>query len=394
MSDPFSDALRHALSKRQASDLLRKRRLITPIDAVHVEIDGRPFTNFASNNYLGLTHHPKIVAAVHNANTHLGLGSGASALITGHTPAHAAAEASIAQWKSAQAAVLLPSGYQATHAAIQTFAALAKTSPNGVRFLIDKLTHASLIDAVRGSDQPFRLFPHNNLSKLSRLLSESPAGQLQIVVTESIFSMDGDAADLAGLAQLKEKHPFALLLDEAHASGVYGPSGAGYAAEVNLSNIVDVSIVTLSKAIGAAGGAVCATQQFCDALVNFGRAYIYSTAVPPAVGAAASAAIEVMRDEPERQQRVRELATRVRRALLPLGVTPDDSPIIPIILGEAAKALAAAKSLEDEGLLVIAVRPPTVAHGSSRLRITLSCEHSDAEVSALIAAVETAARPA
>jgi 8-amino-7-oxononanoate synthase len=196
--------------------------------------------------------------------------------------------------------------------------------------------------------------------------------------------MDGDRADLAGLAQLKATHPFVLLLDEAHATGVYGPDGGGLALELGLSGCVDVSVVTLSKAIGCTGGAVCGSRALCDAVVNFGRAGIYSTNFPAPVAAAATEAIAVMRDEPQRQRRVRALSRHVREQLRPRFVLPEgESPIIPIVLGEEARALQAAKTLHDAGLLVIAVRPPSVPRGLSRLRVTVSCDHSDAEIESL-----------
>ena len=324
-----------------------------------------------------------MIGAIERATRECGGGAGASALISGYSPAHASAEAALATWKGTESAVLLPSGYQANLAAVQTIAGVVEVRGARVRFLLDKLAHASLIDAVRACDQSFRTFSHNDLSRLQRLLEERDADEMQVVVTESIFSMDGDATPLAGLADLKRKHDFVLLLDEAHASGVYGPNGSGYAAECGMSEIV-----TLSKGLGCIGGAVCAKRSFCEALINFGRAYVYSTAIPPAIAAACEAAIRVMRDEPARQARVRELARKVRAAVNQSG----DSPIVPVIVGEERAALNAAAKLEEAGMLVVAVRPPSVPKGSSRLRVTLSCEHSDAEVDQLIRAVKTLAQ--
>jgi 8-amino-7-oxononanoate synthase len=374
------------LSQRRDRALLRGRMTLKQIDAVHVEVDGKRYVNFASNDYLGLTHHPQVLAAASNASA---AGSGAAGLITGQTEAHARCEQAIARWKATEAAVLLPSGYQANLAAVQSLAAIGQTYPQGARFLVDKLAHASLIDAVRATDVPMRVFPHNGIPKLRRLLQEADPNQLQIVLTESIFSMDGDAADLAAIAEIKARYPFVLLLDEAHGSGVYGPDGAGYAAESELSHAVDVSIVTLSKAIGCSGGAVCSSKLFCDALLNFGRAYMYSTSVSPFICESVQAAIKVMQHEPWRRQRVRELSASVRTRLRGSGMKiPDgDSPIIPIVLGEETAALKAAEKLKDDGLLVVAVRPPTVPPLSSRLRITLSCAHSDEEIERLIQAV-------
>jgi 8-amino-7-oxononanoate synthase len=375
----LNDLFEQEFTRRAAEHQLRTRIPITPIDAVHVEIDGKRYVNFASNDYLGLTHHPSVIRAAQEALARYGAGSGASALASGYTGAHRSAEDAIGRWKETQMVVLLPSGYQAAHAIVQTL------SLEGVRFLLDKWCHASLVDAVRGSGAEFRIFPHNHLEKLDRLLTDAPPAQPQVVITESIFSMDGDAADLAGLATLKRKHPFFLVLDEAHGSGVYGKNGSGYAAEKGFADIVDVSLVTLSKAAGIVGGAICASKSFCEGVVNWGRAYIYSTAIPPATASAIEAAISVMKQEPQRQQRVRNSARQMRNELNRAGhqISDGDSPIIPIILGSEKRALDAANHLREKQILAIAIRPPTVARETSRLRITLSCEHSDEEIEML-----------
>ena len=388
-NDSLDPLLAAALASRRAAHLLRSRQIVRPLGAVHVEIDGRRLINFSSNNYLGLTHHPKVITAIADAARDAGGGAASSGLISGYTDRHASAEAALAKWKGTEAAVLLPSGYQANHAAMQTLAAASEAAGRKVRFLLDKLAHASLIDGTRGSGLPFRTFGHDDTTKLARLLDDAAPDEVQIVVTESIFSMDGDAAALADIVALKQRRHFVLLVDEAHGSGVYGDGGAGYAAELNLTWAVDVFIVTLSKSLGLAGGAVCATKSFCDALINFGRAYIYSTSAPPMIAAACEAAIEVMREEPQRQQRVRGLARRTRDRFLAGGLKfpPGDSPIIPLILGQESRAIAVADALRTEGLLVLPVRPPTVPRGSSRLRITLSSEHSDEEVDRLIESV-------
>ena len=403
------DHLESVLNLRERDQLRRHRRVVRPIDSVHVEIDGVAYVNFSSNNYLGLTHHPRVIEAVRAAAAAFGVGAAASPLITGHTAAHAAAEAALAAWKGTESALLLPSGYQANHAAVQTIVAVAEASGKAARFLVDRLAHASLIDAVRDSARSrLRVFHHNDLDKLQRLLerrndddndarnheNDAASDHFDVVVTESIFSMDGDAAPLRELAALKRKHPFFLLLDEAHGSGVYGAAGAGYAAELGVGDAVDASIVTLSKALGCGGGAICGSQKFCDAVVNFGRAYIYSTSVPTSVAAAGEAAIGVMAREPQRQARVRALATRVRASLAAAGlmVAAGDSPIIPIVFGSEQAALAAAAELDEAELLVLAVRPPTVPRGTSRLRVTLSSEHSDGEVNYLIDRLARAAR--
>ena len=394
--DAWERAVRERLARLAEHNLHRRRRVARPIDATHIEVDGRAYVNFASNSYLGLSNHPGVIAAAVEAARVCGAGAGASPLVTGYGPAHIAAEQRIARWKGTEAAVLLPSGYQANVAAVQALAAVGGDvaggdgdSFGGVRFLLDKLAHASLIDAVRASGAPFRVFAHNHLQKLERLLRDADPSQVQVVVTESIFSMDGDAADLAGLAALKRRVPFVLLLDEAHASGVYGPGGAGLAAELGLGGVADVSVVTMSKALGCAGGAICASAAVAELVVNLGRAYVYSTHIPPPVAAAGAAAIDVLAEEPQRQQRVRELARRVRCRLAEAGmiVPTGDAPIIPVILGSEEAAMAAASGLQNDGLWVVPIRPPTVPRGSSRLRITLCSEHTDEEIERLLAAV-------
>jgi 8-amino-7-oxononanoate synthase len=382
-----------ALEQREQSGLRRRRQAVHCTDATHLEWQGKRYVNFASNDYLGLSHHPAVVKAVADSTKKSGVGSGAAGLISGYTDAHQSCEQAIARWKGTEAAILLPSGYQANLTAVQTIqSAVGSRQPAGVRFLIDKLAHASLIDALRASEASFRVFPHNHMGKLERLLSTADKGQLQVVLTESIFSMDGDSADLEGLASLKQKYNFVLLLDEAHGTGVYGVNGSGYASECGFSQVADVTVITLSKAVGLSGGAVCGSPEFIEALTNFGRAWIYSTMMPPMIAAGIEAAIEVMAREPRRQQHVRELAKRVRDELRQreLDVPEGDSPIVPVILGNEIAAMKAADDLREKGLFVGAVRPPTVPKGRSRLRIALSCEHTNEEVDRLLSALHHA----
>ena len=386
---PWPDLLRQHQAHRQSLHLLRQRRSVHRLDVTQVQIDGRVFIDFRANDYLGLSHHPAVVQAVVESTQRAGWGSGASPLLGGWPPEIQQAERAIAQWKQTESALLLPSGFQANVAAVGTFAAIARRANRPLRFLADKQIHASLIDAIAMTGLPLRLFPHNQFAKLRRLLTDQSADAIDVVVTESIFSMDGDAANLQELVRIKEQQPFQLLVDEAHGSGVYGEGGAGYVAEHGLSSAVDVTIVTLSKALGGIGGAVCGSTLFCDAVVNEGRSYIYSTGIPAAVGAAAMAALKVMRDEPQRQQRLRMAARwfRERLAAGGLALPAGDSPIVPVILGSEQAALDAAAELERRGMLVAAVRPPTVPRGSSRLRITLSSEHNRDELDLLGATI-------
>jgi 8-amino-7-oxononanoate synthase len=389
-----------ALQARQHEHLLRRRVTCRHLDATHVEIAGRRMVNFATNDYLGLAWHPRVREAAGAAARSHGAGSGASALVSGYTDLHAQAEEEIARWKGTQAAVILPSGYQANLAAIVAIAKAAESTGRPIRLLMDKLVHASLIDAVALSGCRFRVFPHNGIEKLSRLLvvgdkngdaSRFPAEPppLDVIVTESIYSMDGDAAPVKRLAELSAASSAAWLLDEAHGTGVYGQHGSGYAAEQGVS--ADVTIVTLSKAMGCSGGAVCGSRALCDAIVNFGRAYVYSTALPPPTVASVLAALAVMRDEPSRQARVRELGVRVRAQLasLPLDtkITGGDSPIIAVVVGDAQQAIGISQRMADAGYWIPAIRPPTIPPNQSRLRITLSSEHSDTEIDGMIAAM-------
>ncbi len=402
----WSSAITDSLQQRVVSSTLRQRRSVRILDATHVRLektdsrlypDSSPghetLINFASNNYLGLTHHPRVIESFTAVAREHGVGSGAAALVTGHTTEHENAECALAKWKGTESAVLATSGFAANQAAVQALATVAARTPGkpGARFLVDKLAHASLIDAVRNTGS-FRVFPHNNIEKLRRLLAAADPDQMQVVVTESIFSMDGDAADLPGIVALKREFPFFVVLDEAHASGVYGPNGAGYACELGLQDQIDLTVVTLSKALGCSGGAVCGSRSTIDAVVNFGRPYIFSTSIPPAVAAAAATAIDVLCTEPARQQRLRSMSADIRNRLQTTGLLlpPGDSPILPIILGGEAETLAAAARLQSLGILTVAVRPPTVPRGSSRLRITLSSEHTPAEIDQLVNALADA----
>ncbi|MBC7783378.1 MAG: 8-amino-7-oxononanoate synthase [Burkholderiales bacterium] len=385
MSD-LDHLIDNVLDLRREAHLLRSRRVFTPIDSTHVLFDGRRLTNFCSNDYLGLTHHPRMLAAIREVYQ---AGAGAAGLISGHSPMHASAEAAIAKWKQTEAALLMPSGYQANLAAIQTLHAIAVSGGRAIRFIVDKLAHASLIDAIRQTAAPMRVYPHNGVDKLARLLNDAPADELQVVVTESIFSMDGDAADLPAIVALKNRREFVLVVDEAHGSGVYGPGGSGLVAELGLREGVDISIITLSKTLGIAGGAICASRRLIDAVLNLGRAYIYSTAISPIIARLATEAIAILHDEPQRQIRIREIARRVRAELNNKGVSipPGDSPIIPVRMDTEERAIIEAERLADRGMLIMPVRPPTVPRGTSRLRVTLSSQHTDADVSKLIAAL-------
>ncbi len=335
-------------------------------------LDGRSVVSFASNDYLGLSVHPAVVAAAHEAMERYGAGAGASRLVTGSRPVHAELEWALAAWKGAEAAVCFPTGFAAN---LGTLGALGGP---GVRVLSDELNHASIIDGCRLSRSVLAVYRHADLAHLEELLVAG-AGTPTMVVTDTVFSMDGDAAPLDGLVALCARHDALLVLDEAHA--VLGP----HLPATHDGTIVRVG--TLSKTLGALGGFVAAGPDVVDLLVNRARPYIFSTALPPADAAAALAALRVVCSEEGAALtgRLAALVDRVAEA----GLVPPShrSPIIPVVFGPEQAALDASAALLDEGLWVPAIRPPTVPAGTSRLRVTLSAAHTDEDVSRLLDAL-------
>ena len=342
--------------------------------------------NFAANDYLGLSHHPALLEASQRATAQRGTGAGASRLVTGTDAAVIALEEHLAAWKEKEAALVFSSGYAA---ALGTVPALVGKSDT---IILDKLAHASLIDAARLSGATVRVFPHNQVAKLEALLQKLSTARAQeqsrvLVITESIFSMDGDAALLREIVELKDKYDAWLLVDEAHATGLYGPTGAGLVAEMDLSPRVEIVMGTLSKALGSVGGYIAGSRTLIDWLVNRARSFIYSTALPPGAIAVSHAAIDLARG-PEGAALRAKLRENIAHfhAGLPTGwkkQAPSSSAIQPLICGEAAAALRLAKSLRDQNFLIPAIRYPTVARHSARLRVTLSAAHTAKEIVAL-----------
>jgi 8-amino-7-oxononanoate synthase len=320
---------------------------------------------FASNDYLGLTRHPAVVAAAHAALDEWGTGSGAARLVVGSRPVHDELEAELAAWKGAEAALLFSSGYAAN---VGVLSALAGP---GVRVLSDELNHASIIDGCRLSRAEVCVYRHGDLDHVASLLGG--VGGRAVVVTDAVFSMDGDEAPVSELAEMCGVRSALLVVDEAHA--VLGPR-----FDVDPSAAV-LRVGTLSKTLGALGGFVAGPRSLVDLLVNKARSFVFSTALPPADAAAAQAALRVLRSA-EGEALVARLRRNVER------VAPGHpSPIVPIVLGDEQAALAASAALLEQGLLVPAIRPPTVPEGTSRLRVALSAAHTDAEIDALVAAL-------
>ena len=350
----------------RAADRWRQPRDVDATGAVTGVVGGRTMVTFASNDYLGLSHHPAVIAAAHAALDRWGAGAGASRLVVGSRPIHSELEAALAAWKDAEDAVLFPTGYAANLGVLATLGHGAD-----VTVLSDELNHASLIDGSRLARAQVRIYGHDDLDHLAKLLADVDGPAL--VVTDTVFSMDGDAVDLAALIELAAAHEALVVLDEAHA--VLGPELPRDAGAPVLR------VGTLSKTLGSLGGFVAGPRPYVDLLRNRARSFIFTTAPTPADMAAALAAVEIVRSAEGDDLRAR-LQAHVDR-LRP----GHPSPIVPVILGDEASALAAAAELAEHGLLVPAIRPPTVPPGTSRLRIALSAAHTDADIDRLLHAL-------
>lgn len=358
----------------RAQGLGRELRALDAVEGVSVRAGAREWINFSSNDYLGLAASEEIRLAFQEGIARHGGGSGASRLVCGTHRMHQELEEALAEFKGTAAALTFSSGYAV---ALGTLPALLGP---GDTVILDKLCHASLVDAARLSGATLRVFPHNHLEKLARLLSTAKGRVL--VVTESIFSMDGDAAPLREMVELKEKHGAWLLVDEAHAVGVLGPQGRGLAAELGVDGRIDLHMGTLSKAFGLSGGYLAASRAVVDLLVNRARSFVYTTAPPPALAHAALQALRLLRGARGDALRL-ALHENVRR-LLPFASGMEvRAAILPLILGAEETAMHASQKLNEAGFLIPCIRFPTVARGGARLRLTLSAAHTRAQLAAL-----------
>jgi 8-amino-7-oxononanoate synthase len=334
-------------------------------------VDERLRINFGSNDYLGLAADPRLGAAVEEAIRTDGWGSGASPLVTGYAERHRLLERRLAEFEGSEAALLFTSGFVAN---LGTVAALV--GPGDTVFA-DRHNHASLLDGCRLSRADVRIYPHSDWRRLEGLLSRRGKGR-RLIVTDSLFSMDGDLAPLAELAGLAERYGAMLMIDEAHATGIFGPGGRGVAEHLGLDARIPVRVGTLSKALGSIGGFVVGSRSLIQWLIHRARPYVFSTAAPAAAAAAAVAALDIVGGQPQRRRQLLADAQSLRAALAGQGwdVGLSASQIIPLIVGSAERAMALSAALADRGLLVPAIRPPTVAEGQSRLRISLTYAHT------------------
>jgi len=369
------------LSALREASLLRRTRPLESPQGTSVIRGGRALLNFSSNDYLGLATSDVLKEAARDAISKFGTGSGASRLLCGSLPPHQELEEEIAALKGTDAALTFSTGYAA---AVGTLGALL--GKNDI-VIIDKLCHACLVDGARLSGATLRVFPHNHTKKLRHLLAwareKAGRGGRVLVATESVFSMDGDRAPLQKIVTLTKEHDALLLVDEAHAFGIIGEKGAGLASGLDLSQNIDLHMGTFSKAAGVAGGYLCASRPLIDLITNRARSLIYSTAPPPATAATASAAVRLIASTKGDQLR-NALWTNIRK-LSPAA----ESAIVPHIIGDEEAALQASAQLENNGLLIPAVRYPTVARGTARLRITVSAAHTEDAILRLAEALKT-----
>lgn len=379
----IDQTLAPALAERRADNLYRQRRLLESAQAPQVCVDGKYYAAFCSNDYLGLATHPEVVAALQNAAQKFGVGSGASHLVNGHSSEHHALEEELADFCGRERALLFSTGYMANMGAITALVG------QGDAVFEDRLNHASLLDAGLLSGARFQRFLHNDLGNLASRLQKTEAAR-KLIVVDGVFSMDGDCAPLPQLAELAEQHNAWLMVDDAHGFGCLGQTGGGCAEYFGLTQTqLPILMGTLGKAFGTFGAFVAGSDTLIETLIQFARSYIYTTALPPAVAAATRTSLRLLQTEHWRRTQLQTLITRFRVGAKSMGLELLDSfsPIQAVIIGDELRALEISGQLAVRGFLVIAIRPPTVAVGSSRLRVTLSAEHTAEQVDALLDAL-------
>lgn len=383
MSSHLDQTLAPALAERRAAHLYRTRKLLQSPQTPQVTVDGKNYLAFCSNDYLGLANHPDVIAALQNAAQKYGVGSGASHLVAGHSSEHHALEEELAAFTGRERALLFSTGYMANLGAITALVG------QGDAVFEDRLNHASLLDAGLLSGARFQRFLHNDLDNLQNRLDKTDAAR-KLIVVDGVFSMDGDCAPLPELAVLAQKNNAWLMVDDAHGFGCLGKTGAGCAEYFGLpQDQLPILMGTLGKAAGSAGAFIAGSETLIETLIQFARPYIYTTAMPPAVAAATRASLRLIQTEQWRREHLAQLIAHFRAGAQALNLQLMDSfsPIQPIVIGDEAKALFISQKLAERGILIIAIRPPTVPVGSSRLRITFSAEHSVTQVDQLLNAL-------
>ncbi len=379
--------LETALAERRAENLYRARRSVDSAQGPEIIVEGQPKLAFCSNDYLGLANHPEVVASFQKAASEYGVGSGASHLVNGHSCAHHQLEDELAAFTSRPRALLFSTGYMANLGVIS--ALLGRSDA----IFQDRLNHASLLDAGQLSGARFQRYLHNDPASLDLKLARSEARR-KLIVTDGVFSMDGDIAPLRELSSLAGKHGAWLMVDDAHGFGTVGQGGRGVADLYDMAmNDLPVLVGTLGKAFGTAGAFVAGSDALIETLIQFSRTYIYTTAMPPAVAEATRTSLRLLQKEEWRRQQLKTLIQRFRTGCQQLGLELMDSetPIQPVLVGSARSALDMSAGLAAQGILVTAIRPPTVPAGQSRLRVTFSARHTEEHVDRLLSALEHSA---
>ncbi len=366
-----------ALARLESENRRRRPRTVQALPAAHTTVAGREIVNFASNNYLALAEDPRVMNAAADAARRWGAGATGSRLMGGTLALHEELETALSKFKERESALLFPSGY---HANLGMIPALA--GPDDTLFL-DRLAHASLVDGARLSKARVRVFRHNDADELDRALRRSTGTGERWVITESVFSMDGDRAPLKDLTAVCQKHGARLYVDEAHGTGVWGPDGRGWVNEQGVADQVDVCMGTLSKAFGAQGGFVCGSTVLTQWAINRARAFIYSTALAPAAAGASLASLKIMQEEPQRREKLFDVSARLWAGLGLEG----KGPIVPLVVGEDAQALSLSSFLWEAGLFAPAVRFPTVPKGAARVRFSVTAAHTPEDIDRALWAV-------
>lgn len=378
---PFK-SLTQNLELRAAQGLLRRRRTLATPQGVRITVDGKAYLSFCGNDYLGLANHPKIIEALQQGAKQFGVGSGASHLVSGHFDAHHELEQALAQFVDKPAALSFSTGYMANLGVVQALVARGDT------VFADKLNHASLNDAMQLSRAEVKRYRHNDIEHLAQLLGEAKSGR-KLIITDAVFSMDGDLAPVPELLALCEQYDAWLLIDDAHGFGVLGEQGRGVMSHFKLGSPRLIYMATLGKAAGVAGAYVAAEQVVIDTLLQAARSYIYTTASPPALSVALLASLKLIREDDWRRERLQQLIAQLRAGLhnLPWQLMESSTPVQPLMVGSNEAALGLSEGLRERGIWVPAIRPPTVPQGTARLRITLSAAHEKKDVDELIGAL-------
>ncbi|GMA62797.1 8-amino-7-oxononanoate synthase [Alicyclobacillus fastidiosus] len=381
--------LQDKLDQLKEAGLYRRLRSMSSASGPRVQVDGRSLVMCASNNYLGLVDDERMRAAAVDAIARYGTGASGSRLITGTTELHLQLESALAELKHTEAALVFNTGYMANLAALSCLVGTEDV------IFSDELNHASIIDGCRQSKASVVVYRHNDMDDLRRKLEDTPVSGERLIVTDGVFSMGGDLANLPAIADLADSYGACVMVDDAHATGVLGEHGGGTADYYGIpAERIAVQVGTLSKAIGAEGGFIAGARVLIDYLVNCARPFVFSTALSPPVLAAALRAIEIIQTEGGRRHRLHALTKQLRRGLVSEGfeVPPGEAPIIPVILGDPLQTLKFCRRLEAGGVFATAIRHPTVPSGTSRIRLTLMATHSDEDLDQIIVACKTAGR--